>query len=129
MLPKVSLHKIVFVLGAVLFTITLIAGLMSDSSYTFFSRADEETSPVIISELSVGPVELESDDLPTCIDSLIYLPGDNQSVCYVQFRCQNEVQEINGCTQQYGLVTCDQPYSCQDVVSWIDIAKKACGCT
>ena len=112
----------------------LVTGMLSDTTYTFFSRANQDAEPVMITDVSQEVIEVAADQMPTCVHTMQYLPqrDDTRSSCFVQFTCSSEpsaaMASDHGCTVVEGLVTCDTPATCQGIDVWSRTAVEVCGC-
>lgn len=133
MLRNKKIHKKLALVGLVTIVTLFFVGMMSDKTYTFLSRADEEKVPVMITDLSEPVIVVPEDERPACVRSMQYLPkdSDSQSSCFTQFECEGGMQdtvERYECFEEQGIVTCDIQTSCPSVQKWKSVVAKMCGC-
>ena len=126
------LKNINFILIGLLFLIFLISlAMTTNRTYTFFSDANEETKMVTVSDVSLEPINVSAEDLPSCVESIRYLPevDDTFTSCYAEIVCDGDVQKVlNQCQQNESGLSCDTE-SCLSVPEWTKQAAEACGCS
>ncbi len=88
-------HRMLFVLGSIVFVGVLVLGVTSGRAYLFSSRAEEENTSVVYTQSSTSVVSYNVPD-GSCVESLSYLPdlNDTTTTCFSQFTCDGENNEI-----------------------------------
>lgn len=122
-----------FLSTALIFLLAVLVGVTSQSSYTFFSKADTSQPQMVISTVSRDVVSVDASRLPSCVKSVSYLPADTLNMsCFAQITCisiHNEQDVVaQGCSYDSEIVSCDVTDTCIHELEWMKKAAVICGC-
>ena len=137
---KRNITFVVITLGAIFLAITLII-IRDTTSFTFLSRASEEQTDrmtTIKNRKAENLTRLIDDQRPQCVSDFEYFSEDDEKICFIQFACKNNIQEVeindkyftcNVNSQSMNWCTYNDPVgACITLSEWIQLSSRICGC-
>lgn len=108
-----------------------MTALFDPTSITYRSSASETDTSFNINQSAQSSVDVDAEDLPSCVQRLSYVPEGSATSCLVSVTCKSEIADNlpENCSADGNTASCySDEQSCREMDSWLQEAENICGC-